>query len=304
MNNTVILSGTASNGAAEGISKFLRLPLITVESRLLADGESYVRIPEDLSGKNVVIVQSAYPPQDKHLIELFLLLDAAKSFNPNRIILVVPYLAYARQNKRFNEGEPISVEAILKIIRYMGADFIITVEPHRSESLKAFTGGTLIIDPIPAFARSVSKEFKNPVVLAPDNGAIKRAERLADMLKADHTHLNKERDKTSGEVTLKNESKYDFGGRDVIIIDDIISTGGTVVNAAKFAKNNNAGRIFAIAAHLIMTDGCYDRLKEAGISEIMGSNTVPSRNAKIVDLSQAIAEGVSAALKELDLVRP
>ncbi len=300
MDDTVILSGTASNGIAEGVSHFLKLPLIKIESKLLPDGESYIRIPKDLSGKKIILVQSTYPPQDKHLIELFLLLDAAKSFNPKNLILVIPYLAYARQNQRFNEGEPISVEAILKLIRSMGVNSLITVEPHRLESLEAFEGNSLIIDPIAAFAKAIGKEFKNSVILAPDHGAIKRAEKLASLLKTDHTSLNKERDKKSGEVTLAEGNEYDFKGRDVVIIDDIVSTGGTVVKAAEFAKKNNAGKISVIAAHLIMADGCYQRLKDAGVSSIIGSNTVENTRARIIDLSEVIAEGVSSVLKTSD----
>ncbi len=297
MDNTVILSGTASNGIAEGLSKFLKLPLIKVENKILPDGESYVRIPKNLSGKNIVLVQSTYPPQDKHIIELFLLLDAVKSFSPETIILVIPYLAYARQNQRFNEGEPVSIEAILRIIGTMGVESLVTVEPHRAESFEAFEGKTLIIDPIPTLAHSLSKEAKKPVVLAPDHGAIQRAEELAVILKTDYTYLNKERNRKSGEVTLKKGNKYDFGGRNVIIVDDIISTGGTILNAAKFARKNNAGKISVMAAHLIMAGGCYGKLKKAGIRDIIGSNTIPNSHAKIVDLSKVIGEGVFSVLE-------
>lgn len=296
MGDTVVVGGTSSNGIAEGISSFLRLPLISVERRALSDGESYVRVPEKLAGKNVILVQSTYPPQDKHLIELFLILDAIRSLSPKKIVLVIPYLAYSRQNKRFKEGEPISAEVIIRMIRSAGVDSLITIEPHRPESLNVFGGKTLIVDPIPLYPKALAKRLKNPVVLSPDNGGVYRAERFAGMLNAPFTFIDKERDKTTGEVHIKTGSSYDFKGRDVIIIDDVISTGSTVAQAAQFVKARGAAKIFVVAAHLIMAGDCDKKLKKAKISQVIGLNTIPNKDAKIIDASVPLAEAVGALL--------
>ncbi len=297
MDNIVVVRGTASNGIAEEISSILNVPMIGAEYHILADGESYVRIPEKVSGKIVILVQSTYPPQDKHLIELFLLMDAIKSYNPKKIILIVPYLAYLRQNKRFKEGEPISADIMLKMIKNAGADALVTIEPHRPESLVVFGGKSMIADPLPAYVAAVPKGLKKAVVLSPDNGGLQRAERFAKLLGTPFTSIDKERDKTTGKIYIKSESTFDFKNRDVIIIDDVISTGGTVAQAAKFVKSEGANKVLVIAAHLIMVGNCGKKIKNAGVSSITGLNTVPSKGTRVVDASRILTESIEGILR-------
>ncbi len=296
MDDVIVVSGTASNGVADGIAKALDVPLISIDKRILADGESYVRVPGPINGKDVVLVQSTYPPQDKHLIELFLILDALKGLVPRRIVVVVPYLAYSRQNKRFMDGEPISAEAVIKLIRSSGADALITIEPHRLQSLNVFEGKTMAVDPVPLYAAALPGALKKPVVLSPDNGGLDRANRFAAIINAPSTFIDKERDKLSGEVRIRAGSDFDFNGRDVIIIDDVISTGNTVAQAARFVKMKGAGKIIVIAAHLIMVGSCIDKLKKSNVFDIIGSNSVPSKGTKVVDASRLLADAVLTIL--------
>ncbi len=296
MDNVVVVACTATNGIADGVAEILNVPLVKVESRTLPDGESYIRVPVDVSDKTAVIVQSLYPPQDKHIIELILTMDAVKGYRPGSIVLVMPYLAYSRQNKRFLPGEPISIEVILRMLRSEEADAIVTVDPHRQESIKSFNGNYAIVDPISLFAELFGKRSKDMVVLAPDKGALSKAMDIASVLKVQFTQLEKERDRKTGEVRLVGEQNFRFEGRDVLIIDDIVSTGNTVIQAAKFAKLNGAGDIAVAASHLLISEETYKRMVESGISRVVGTNTVPCKYSETIDVSPLIAEALKKIL--------
>jgi ribose-phosphate pyrophosphokinase len=296
MDNVVVIAGTASNGIAKNVARLIKSELIHIQSKILPDGESYIRIPEEVANKIVVIVQSLYPPQDKHIMELLLMMDAAKGYGAYKIVLVVPYLAYARQDMRFLPGEPVSIELLLRVLHREGAEMIITVDPHKPDSLVAFAGKYVIIKPTKLFADAIKENPNDIVVLAPDGKAIAAAQELSSILKTQYTFVEKERDRATGEIMLKSVRPFDFKNKKVIIIDDIISTGKTMAQAAKFAKENGAGDVIAAATHLITSGECCELMKASGISRIIGTNTIPNDKAELIDISGMIAESILKGL--------
>ncbi len=286
----IIVGGPASNGVDEKISKILKYDLVKVEHKIFPDGESYIRFPRSLENEEVAIVQSTYYPQDKHLIELFLMIETAKDMGASKVSAIVPYLAYLRQDRRFKDGESLSIKTVLGILNDVGCDSLIVVEPHKVDALKYFGGEVKIIDPIPALAREIRKEVENPFVLAPDRGALNRAERLAKELSAPFTHIEKERDRTTGEVRIKELPTDNFNDKDVILIDDIISTGGTLELASMTSYKLGAKKVIAAAAHTLLVNNALDRLKKAGVKDIIGTNSVKvEADIKIADISDLIA---------------
>lgn len=290
----IIIGGSSTNGIDESLSLILSLPLIKVEHKVFPDGESYIRIPQPqkIQGEDVVVVQSTHYPQDKNLLELLLTIEAIKDFGANRIIAVVPYLAYARQDKRFREGEALSIKTVLRSIRNAGADVLITVEPHKAEELDHFRGETRIVYPEPLLADEIAKITKDPFILSPDVGALFRAKMVAEKLNCDYTYIEKERNRVTGEITAKNIPRENLEGKDVIIVDDIISTGGTTAQAAKIAYSLGARSVIAAASHVLMIGDAKKKLEESQVKVIIGTNTVPKaiENMIYIDVSKLIAE--------------
>ncbi|AHC51560.1 ribose-phosphate pyrophosphokinase [Sulfolobus acidocaldarius SUSAZ] len=290
----IIIGGTATNWIDERLSKLLVSRLVKIEHKVFPDGESYIRIPERLLGEDVLVVQSLYPPQDKHLIELFFILETLNDMKANKITVIIPYLAYSRQNRRFKEGEAVSIKTVLNLIKKTGATSLMVVEPHRYEELQYFDGEVKIADPIPDIARVINGKVTNPFVLAPDKGALNRAKRLSQELGCDYSYLEKQRDLTTGEVRVTNLPDLRLDGKEVILVDDIISTGGTMVQASQIAYSKGAKKVIATAVHSLFVENAYDRLINAGIKEIITTNTIPQDTSKvtIVDVSESIARKI------------
>ncbi len=292
----IIVGGTSTNGIDEGLAKALSAELIKVEHKVFPDGESYIRIPQPqrLQGEEVVVVQSTYYPQDKNLMELLFMIEAVKDFGASKVIAVIPYLAYARQDKRFREGEALSIKTVLRSIKNVGADVLITVEPHKAEELNHFSGETRIVYPEPLFAEELAKIVDKPFVLSPDVGALFRAKMVAEKLNCDYAYIEKERDRITGEITAKNIPRENLKDKDVIIVDDIISTGGTTAQAAKIAYSLGARRVIAAAAHVLMIGEAKKKIQESNVKLVIGTNTVPKVMEDMIylDVSKIIAEKI------------
>ncbi len=294
----MILEGPSGNNIGAGVAKILGARYAAVEHKLFPDGESYIRMPKIPEGeKNVAIVQSTYSPHEKHLIELLFMIDALKSLGTRHITAIVPYLAYVRQNKMFSAREAVSINTVLRLLSESGAEALITVEPHRYDVLSLFEGKCAIIDPTESFAEALSKTAPNPFVIATDSGDMVRAKKLAELLDCDFDAIEKERDYETGKVRAIHSIKTDLKRKDVIIFDDVISTGGTIELAARIAVENNARKVIAAATHLVMAGNAYERIVRAGVSELYGSNTIPFQNSRAVDVSPRVAEYLKAMKK-------
>ena len=283
-----IVEGTAENGIAGNISKHTGSILINIEHKIFSDGESYIRIPEEGDGE-AVIVQSTYYPQEKHLMELVFMANALRGIGTDKITAVIPYLSYLRQNERFRKGDSLSASSVLKIIENAGIGKIVVVEPHKLDTLSYFNGNLAVVDVSEMIAAKLKGEMLPQIVLSPDAGGIERAKKMSEMLGCKYTHLEKTRDRESGAISINGVGDYDFSGKKVMIVDDIISSGSTVIEAAKFALDGGANTVVAYATHLLLADDAYKKIKEAGVSGVFGTNTIPSKDCNVIDISEEIA---------------
>ncbi len=293
----LVIGGSAANGLHEEIASILGVEHVSVEYKVFPDGESYVRLPVDVSGRDVVIVQSTYAPQDKHLLELILLADAANDLGARSVTAVIPYLAYARQDRRFREGEAVSVKTVLKLLRSIGIDRLFVVEVHKEESLVFFNGPAYNVNVMDKLAEPFKDlaSTEDVLVLAPDIGARRRAERFARSINAPVDYLEKRRDRVTGEVTVKPR-ELNVKDKVVIIVDDIISTGGTIALAASQALKQGAKKVMVACVHALLVGNAMDKLRNAGIERIVATNTVPvPEGVEVV----SVAEPIARALIEL-----
>ncbi|MEM3549660.1 MAG: ribose-phosphate diphosphokinase [Candidatus Bathyarchaeia archaeon] len=288
-----VIAGPASKKLGEEIAKLLGVEAVTVFSKAFPDGEAYLRLEGSVKGENVVLVQTTSPPQDSNIMQLALLADAAKRDGALKVTAVVPYLAYARQDKVFLSGEPVSIEAVARMIKAAGIDSLITVNVHKEEALKSFPLKTKNLSAIPLLAEHFKRKgFEGAFSLAPDAGALSMAMEAALVLGGEYGFLEKHRDRYTGCVRVE-EKKLDVKDKPVIIFDDIISTGGTIVAAAKILRELNAGRVYVACVHPLLVGDAEKRIHEAGVEEVVGTDSVPSRVGKV-----SLAPLISRELKE------
>lgn len=267
-----IIAGSSSPSLAKNLSLEMNLPIANVTIKRFPDGECYVRLHEKM--EEAIIVGNTYP--DESIIELFLLQDAARKMGAEKISIVIPYYGYGRQDKIFEEGEAVSAEKIAKLIE-QDADMIITVDPHKEYITKFFA--------VPAHICSAVEEiahyFINKVdtILAPDKGAVERAKKAAEIIGCPFDYLEKKR--LSGEEVEMKTKEMDVAGMKVLIIDDIISTGGTMAEAIKNLKRQGARNVFISCSHGLFVGNAIERIRKAGCDEIVSTDTVESIYSKI-----------------------
>jgi ribose-phosphate pyrophosphokinase len=291
----LVLAGPASQELGKSVAEKLGLELLKAEFRVFPDGESKFTVEEKVSGKSVYVVQSTHPPVDQHLFQLLL---AAHHLSQDgaKVTAVVPYLAYARQDKEFLPGEGVTLGVVSHLLRSAGVRRLATVDIHSAEGLSLFSFPTYSVSAIPALVQYAqgSLDLKEPVVVSPDFGASKRTEAFAQLYGAKFLQLSKTRDRKSGEVSV-GESMLDVGGRDVLIVDDIISTGGTVKAAAEAVLKQGAKRAMAICVHGLFVGGAPEKLHKAGVTTMVSTNTVPGEFSKV-----DVADAIAAHLRTLD----
>ncbi len=289
-----ILPGPASKELGEKVAQLLGVKTVPVFFKSFPDGESYVRLDGEVKGEEAVIIQTTSPPQDTCLIQLALIADAAKRNEAKSVVAVVPYLAYARQDKVFLKGEAISVEAIAKMLKAAGINNLITVNVHQKNVLEKFPFQAKSISAIPLLAEHFKqKGFKEAFALAPDKGAISIAEEASKVLGGDFGYLEKQRDRYTGCVSVEKK-EFAVKGKTVIIFDDIISTGGTIVAAANVLHELGAAKVYAACVHPLLVGEAEKRIRQAGIEEIVGTDSVPSPVSKV-----SLAPLIAQALREL-----
>ena len=287
----IIAPGPASIKLGLKITELLGIRAVPIELKTFPDGESYIRYTEDIGGEDVVIVQNTCPPQEVNLIQLLLLIDAAKDLKAKSVTAVVPYLAYARQMKRSRSGEAISVKAIIKLIEKAGADLFITVDIHDKDIIKWFDIRVQNLSAIPLLASFLKDHgYAGAFSLAPDDGALEANKEADKVLGGGYGCLYKDRDVITGEVKAKR-TKFDVRGRDCVVFDDIVSTGETMEVAIKTLKNQGARRVYAACVHPILVAGAMERVLGSGAEGIIGTDSVPS-NVSTVSIAPIIAEAL------------
>ena len=276
-----IIPGPASLELGEKIARLANMEKIDVSHRTFPDGESYIRLMGNVQDEHAVIVQTTCAPQDTRLMQLGFIASAAKRNGAQKVTAVVPYLAYARQDKTFLQGENVSIETISAMLKTAGIDDLITINIHSENALRFFPFPTKNLSAISLLAEYfVEKGFQKAFALAPDKGAMYIAEQAQKILGGDAGHLEKRRDRYTGQ-TIQSVSNLDIKGEVVIIFDDIISTGGTIVGAAKILRDLGAPKIFASCVHPLLIGDAEKRILDAGVEEIVGTDSVPSNTSQV-----------------------
>ncbi len=288
-----IIPGPASTALGEKIAELTGIEKVAVAHRTFPDGESYVRLEGNVQNEHVVIVQTTSTTQDTSLMQLAFMANAAKRNGAKKVTAAVPYLAYARQDKIFLQGETISVEAIAAMLKAAGVDALVTVNIHAENALSRFPFPAKTLSAIPLLAEYfVKKGYGKAFALAPDKGAMYIARQARAVLCGEAGHLEKQRDRYTGK-TSQTGNDLNVKGQTVIIFDDIISTGGTIVGAAKILLELGATRVFAACVHPLLIGDAEKRILDAGVEEIVGTDSVPSRTSK-VSLAPLFAEELRA----------
>jgi ribose-phosphate pyrophosphokinase len=252
------------------------------------DNEQYLKILDDVDGQEVLIIQNT--TTDSDLIALLQLLDACET--AKKINVVIPYMGYARQDKLFNKGEAISARAMAKTVAAQSLDRVFTINIHEKNILNHFTCPATDLDASALIGKYLSDlNLKRPLLIAPDKGVKEMVEKMAKGLALDHDVFDKTR--FGGDTVSIKEKEMDIKGRDVIIVDDMIATGGTMAEAVKILYKNGAKDIYAACVHPVLTRNAVLRLSNAGIKDIISTDTIEKIQSCI-----SVAPLIAGALKK------
>ena len=287
----ILIAGPSSQILGVRIAQELGIEVINTETKLFPDGENYLRINiEDetiIADKEVIIVQSTGPSsngnQNNRLTELFMMIDSVKRMGAKSVVVIVPYLAYTRQDKVFRPGESSFANVVFRFINSLGIDEFYTVDIHAQQVLKECTCKTVNIDSMKLLADYIkSKGAKDIIVVSPDKGAVERSEAFAKHFgeNVPVDVFEKSRDVKTGDI--KMSGKLSLKNKDVVIADDIIATGGTMATAIKIAKKNGANKIYAVATHALLLDQARYRILKAGADEIIGTDSIDNEACKFL----------------------
>ena len=286
-----VIAGNSSEEIANKLSKKLKANLVKTEIRVFPDGESKITLKGKISKGKIIVVQSIFPPVDSNLFQALSLISKAKEYS-SEVVIVIPYLGYARQDREFLPGEIVSMKVLGQLFRGVGASKVIVVDIHSKIGLKLFRIKSENVSAIPDLVGYFKKlDLKNPLVISPDQGGKQRAKEFADEYKAEFLALKKQRDRKTGKVQIKTGKIDEVYGRDLIIVDDMISTGGSIIKATEFLKKQKCKRVFVACTHALLIDNAEKKIRKAGVTKIISTNTIPGKTS-IVDVSNTIAKAI------------
>lgn len=286
-----VISGNASRLLAKNLAKKLNANYVITDLKVFPDGESKITIKHKLKKNKIVVIQSTYPPVDSNLFQALSLIFKAKQYSSD-VIAVIPYLGYARQDKEFLPGEIITIQVLSKLFRAVGASKIIVVDIHSKIALKEIKIPSKNVSAIPQLVSYFKKlNLKEPIVISPDLGGSQRAKDFAKIYGTNFIALKKQRDRKTGKVQIRSTDLNEVKDRDLILVDDMISTGGSIIKAAEFLKKQKCRKIFVACTHALLRDNAENKIKKAGVSRIISANTIPGKTA-LVDVSGIIAKAI------------
>ena len=285
-----VVSGNASTDLAKRIARKLKSPYIKTEKKVFPDGESKMTINQIPKKSIVVVVQSTYPPVDSNLLELLSIVSKVQKFS-SKVYAVIPYMGYARQDREFLGGEIVTIGVVGKLLKAAGVKKILTVDIHSKIALKELKISSENVSAMDILVKHFKKlKMKEPLVVSPDMGGQERAKKFANLLKTDFIALKKHRDRKTGKVNILSD-RVNVKNRDLILVDDMISTGGSIVKATQFLKKQKCRRVFVACTHALLVNDAAKKIKKAGVSQIVSTNTIPGESAK-VDVSRVIADAL------------
>ncbi len=284
-----IFSGCSNRPLAEGICKAIGVPLGEATVKCFPDGESFVKINENIRGADVYLIQSTCPPSNHHLMELLIMIDAARRASANRITAVIPFYGYARQDRKDQPRVPITAKLVANLLVAAGANRVLTMDLH-SQQIQGFFDipvDHLYASPVLFDYFKTKVSTTNLVVCSPDVGGMKMAAAYADLLGAGLGMVAKKR--TSATKVEAINLVGDVKDCDVLLVDDITETAGTLTAAAKILRDNGARTVRAAVSHCVLNDIAYERLSSGLIDELITTNSVPieTRGLPITVLSVA-----------------
>lgn len=300
----IITSLNNSEKLAKSIAKNIKGTYSKTTIGSFPDGDLYLKFNAKLKGQKLVIVESFQPNSNQVLLNIIFAAKNAKDLGAKKVVLVCPYLAFMRQDKRFNDGEAINAQIMSDLINNSGIDRIITIDPHlhRIKKMKDIfkieaenlTANELIAD-------FIGKKFKNEVVIGPDSESYQWADKISARLGVEDTVLAKTRS-TSRKVSVKVKKEISIKGKNVIIVDDIISTGNTMIKALKEAKKRGAKTVTAIGVHGLFVENAYVKMQKAGFDNIYTVNTIEHKSNKI-DISKLISDKLKKKFKTIFILK-
>lgn len=292
-----ITTGTAHPTLAKEISEYLDLPLTDATVTAFPDGETFVKINENIRGEDFFIIQPTCPPSNHNLMELLIMVDAARRASAGRITAVIPLYGYARQDRKDQPRVPITAKLVANLLSAAGVDRVLTVDLHAAQIQGFFDIPVDHLHAKPAMVKKFKEllggQMDNLVCVSPDVGGVKNARSMADSLGVDFAIVAKHRVSAT-----KVEAKHVIGeveGMNVLMIDDMTETAGTLCAAADILREHGAKRIFAGVSHAILGDLARQRFDASEIEKVIATNSVPQaygEKVEVVSIAPLLAEGI------------
>ncbi len=295
-----LLAGNANPALAREISRILNVPLTNSLVGRFSEGEIRVKINENVRGKDAFVIQPTCPPTNDNLMELLIMADALRRASARRITAVVPYYGYARQDRKDQPRVPITAKLVANLVATAGVDRVLTMDLHAGQIQGFFDIPVDNLYAVTVFEDYLlTKKFKNLVLVSPDVGGIKLARAYAKRLRAGLAIVDKRRD--SPESTAVMHILGEVKGKTCVLVDDLIATGSSLVEAAEALRRSGAGEIYACVTHAVLSGPARDRLQRSCLKELIVTNTIPvppeRRSAKVTALS--VAPLLSEAIRRI-----
>jgi len=294
-----LLTGNSNKPLSKNIAKYLKTKLVNSSIKKFADGEIYIEINENIRGNSIFIIQSISSPANDNLMELLLCIDALKRSSAKNITAVIPYFGYARQDRKVVPRTSISAKLVSNLITKAGADRVVTVDLHAGQIQGFFDIPVDNLFATPIFARHVKKNIKgkNIICVAPDVGGTERARALGKILGVELAIVDKRRPKP-GQSKVMNVIG-NVKDKTCIIVDDIIDSGGTIVNAAKALKDRGAKEVFVYITHGVLSGEAIDRIKKSVIKKLVITDSIDNqdkikkaKNIEVLPISTLMGEAI------------
>jgi len=292
----LVFSGSSNKSLAKKLARKINCRLGKIELSRFTNDEARVWVKEKKAGRKAVVVQSLSQPTDHHLIEFCLICDALRRKGVKEIIGVIPWLGYSKQDKVFREGEPLSVKVIAKMLQVVSLEKIITFDLHNLAILGFFDIPLINLSANQLFIEYFKNKIdENTVVVAPDAGSVKSSSNFAQELGIDVAYINKKRDLTSGKVIIKGINGK-VKGKDVLIVDDMLVTGSTLIETAKFLKKEKVQSIKVVVTHHLYVNKTQEKIDKSKIDELIVTDTVKqkdkSKKLKILSIVGMLGEAI------------
>ena len=294
-----ILTGNSNKNLSHKISKYLKNKLVNSSIRKFSDGEIYIEINENIRGNSIFIIQSVSSPANDNLMELLLCIDALKRSSAKNITAVIPYFGYARQDRKVVPRTSISAKLVSNLITNSGADRVVTLDLHSGQIQGFFDIPVDNLFATPIFARHIKRKIKtkNMICVAPDVGGTARARALGKMLNVGLAIVDKRRPAPGKSVVMNVIGNVK--GKTCIIVDDIIDSGGTVVNAAKILKQRGAKDVHVYVSHGVLSGDAVEKIRKSQIKNLVITDTIDNsqkvkkaKNIEILTISNLVGEAI------------